>query len=76
MKRVTVDEFNSLTPSAAARFLGVSRQTIYAWLESGQLKAQRLHGTRAALTGSSPQRILRDDLERLRRKRARASAGQ
>lgn len=64
-----VDEFNSLTPSAAARFLGVSRQTVYAWLADGTLAGHRMRDMRAQLTGEPPQRILRRDLERLRRRR-------
>lgn len=71
-KRVIVDEFNSLTPSAASRFLGVSRQTVYSWIADGTLKAYRLRGSRAPLTGEAPQRIPRADLERLKRKRERA----
>lgn len=66
-----VDEWNSVSPSAAARFLGVSRQTIYSWLADGTLTAYRASSGRAPLTGRAPQRILRADLERLRRRRAR-----
>lgn len=67
----TVDEWNSVSPSAAARFLGVSRQTVYTWIADGTLSAYRMRGARAPLTGKAPQRILRADLERLRRKRDR-----
>jgi len=55
--RVRPDEFNSLAIAPAARFLGVSRQTLYAWLTDRKLKAYRV---------GSRQRILRTDLERLR----------
>lgn len=54
------DEFNSLPIAPAARFLGVSRQTLYNWLAEGRVKAQRI-GAR--------QRILRTDMERLARRR-------
>lgn len=63
-RRETADEFNSLPIAPAARFLGVSRQTLYTWIQEGRLEARRL-GAR--------QRILRADLERLRRLRRRGS---
>ncbi len=42
MAKVRADEFNSLTPAAASRFLGVSRQSIYTWLSDGTLKGHRV----------------------------------
>jgi excisionase family DNA binding protein len=58
------DDFNSATVAGAARYLGVTRQTIYTWLEAGELTSQDV-GAR--------QRILRADLDRVKRKRERAA---
>ena len=55
------DEFNSLTPAAASRYLGVSRQTIYTWLADGTLKGHRV---------GAHHRVLLVDLERMKRKRS------
>lgn len=64
------DELNSVGLSAAARILGVSRPTVYAWIEAGRLRAYPLAGTRAPTTGKPVIRVLRADLERLRRRLA------
>lgn len=63
------DELNSVGLSVAARHLGVSRQTLYTWAEKGEI---RLHPLPSKLgrTGQPAMRILRTDLERLRRRRA------
>ena len=63
-RRVRPDEFSSVTPAAAARFLGVSRQTVYTWLGTSELRSHQV-------PGFAGQRILIADLERLRRRRAR-----
>lgn len=65
------DELNSVGLSTAARVLGVSRPTVYAWIEAGRLRAYPLAGSRAPTTGKPVNRVLRVDLERLRRRRAR-----
>ena len=69
--RVLVDEFNSLTISATARYLGVSRPTVYALIESGQLRSHHIPGSVANLTGEPAPRILRADADRVKRKRER-----
>ncbi len=61
-RRRTATEFNSLSLAAAARYLGVSRPTVYAWIAAGRLHAHRL-GTRT--------RVLLDDAERLKQERTR-----
>jgi len=68
-----VDELNSVGISTAARVLGVSRQAVYNWIASGQLKAHPLPGSRVAHTHDEALRILRTDLERLRRRRERSA---
>jgi excisionase family DNA binding protein len=59
-----LDDFNSATIAAAARYLAVTRQTIYTWLAAGELTS---HGVGAR------QRILRADLDRVKRRRQRAA---
>ena len=55
-----MNEFNSLTIAAAARFLGVSRPTVYAWIKAGRLNAHEAHGRTW---------LRRKDLERLKARR-------
>lgn len=66
-----MDEFNSLTISATARYLGVSRPTVYALIESGKLATHRLPGSVSNLTGEAAPRVLRSDAERVKRRRDR-----
>ena len=69
--RVKADELNSVGLSVAARSLGVSRQTLYTWAEKGLVRLYPLAGKRGR-TGAPALRMLRSDLERLRRRRVRA----
>src|SRR5687767_12400974 len=57
---VKPDEFNSLTIAQAARFLGISRQTVYTWIEDGALRAHRV---------GPHHRILRTHLDRVKARR-------
>ena len=64
-RRTRPDEFNSMTPAQAARFLEVSRETLYEWMRNGTLKTHEV-------PGFAVRRLLRSDLEALKRKRERA----
>jgi len=63
-KRRSLDEFSSLTPTAAARFLGVSKQTVYTWLGDGTLRS-------VPVPGFATRRIAVVDLERVKQDRAK-----
>lgn len=67
-KREAADELNSVGITTAARVLGVSRETLYSWASKGKVKAYRIAGKRGR-TGKLALRILRTDLERLKRER-------
>lgn len=58
----SADELNSVGISTAARILGVSRPTVYAWIAKGRLSEARLG--RAAPAGRATLRVLRKELER------------
>lgn len=62
------DDLNSVGPSVAARALGVSRQTVYAWAEKGLIRLHPLPG-KLGRTGEPALRVLRSDLDRLRRRK-------
>ena len=57
-KREPLDEWNSLTPSQAARFLGVTRQTVYSRVLRGELPAERV-GAHMRVPRSALEEVLR-----------------
>lgn len=63
-RRRAPDELNSVGVSAAARVLGVSRETIYNWADEGRIRLHSMtekHGR----TGKPALRVMRSDLEGL-----------
>jgi excisionase family DNA binding protein len=61
------DELNSVGVSAAARVLGVSRETIYNWADEGKIRLHPMPEKRGR-TGKPALRVMRSDLERLIRR--------
>jgi excisionase family DNA binding protein len=59
---VKADEFNSLPVASAARYVGVSRQTMYTWIDERKVRTHKVAGFAAP-------RLLIADLERIKRGR-------
>lgn len=63
-KRPSPDDLNSVGIAAAARVLGVSRQTIHDWSAAGRIRLYPMQG-KLGRTGEPALRVMRVDLERL-----------
>jgi len=67
-RKTTPNDLNSVGVAVAARVLGVSRQTIHNWAETGRMRLYPMRG-KLGRTGEPARRVMRSDLERLLKQR-------
>jgi site-specific recombinase XerC len=67
-----VSEWETASLAEAARYLGVSRQWLHVLINRGELKPHLGAGFKSRFTGKRMPRLLREDVERLKRARDRA----
>jgi excisionase family DNA binding protein len=67
-------EWLTATPAEAARYLGVTRQWVYQLMARRELRSVKVHGTtRSRFTGKLMPRLLRREVDRVKRRRDAAT---